>query len=146
VNAFGVIQSGYPLSITQQNNNSVIGGSYQRPNATGVSPETTGSTDDRINGWLNPAAFTQAVQFTFGNISRFIDVRGPSLFNWDLSLFKSFSYRERIKAQFRFEALNATNTPYFGTPNTTLTSSQFGVISSQINNPRLVQLGVRATF
>ena len=145
-NAFGVIQSGYPLSITQPNNNSVIGASYQRPNATGVPPATTGSVDDRINGWLNPAAFTQAAPFTFGNLTRFIPVRGPGQFNWDLSLFKTFSIKERIRAQFRAEALNTTNTVYFGTPNTTLTSNQFGLVTSQINNPRLLQLGTRITF
>jgi hypothetical protein len=145
-NAFGVIQSGYPLSITQPNNNSVIGASYQRPNATGISPETSGFTDQRINGWLNPTAFSQAAQFTFGNISRFINVRGPGQFNWDLSVFKTFSVTERIRAQFRAEALNATNTVYFGTPNTTLTSNQFGLVTGQINNPRMIQLGIRATF
>jgi hypothetical protein len=111
-----------------------------------VSPVTSGSTDERINGWLNAAAFSQSPQFTFGNLTRFLNVRGPSLFNWDVSVFKAFSVRERIKAQFRAEALNATNTPYFGNPNTTLTNSQFGVVSSQINNPRLVQLGTRVTF
>jgi hypothetical protein len=145
-NAFGVIQSGYPLSVTQQNNNSVIGASYQRPNATGVPAETSGSTDERINGWLNPAAFSQAAQFTFGNVSRFLDARGPGLFNWDVSVFKAFTIRERVKAQFRAEALNATNTAYFGTPSTSINSATFGLITSQINNPRMVQLGVRATF
>jgi hypothetical protein len=145
-NAFGVIQTGYPLSVTQPNNNSVIGASYQRPNATGLGPETSGPADSRINGWLNPAAFTQAGQFTFGDISRFITARGPGLFNWDLSLFKTFAVGERIRAQFRAEALNATNTAYFGTPNTTVTNSSFGVITSQINNPRLIQLGTRITF
>ena len=145
-NAFGVIQTGYPLSVTQPNNNSVIGASYQRPNATGLGPETSGPVDSRINGWLNPAAFTQAGQFTFGDISRFITARGPGLFNWDLSLFKTFAIGERIRAQFRAEALNATNTAYFGTPNTTVTNSSFGVITSQINNPRLIQLGTRITF
>src|SRR6185369_4839849 len=132
VNAVGALQTGFPLSVTQPNNNSVIGTSYQRPNATGVSPETSGSTTDRINGWLNPAAFTQAPQFTFGNITRFLNVRGPALFNWDVSVFKSFVLRERVKAQFRAEALNATNTAYFGNPNTTFTNNQFGVIASQI--------------
>ena len=62
------------------------------------------------------------------------------------SVFRSFSIRERVKAQFRAEALNVTNTPYFGNPNTTLTNNQFGIITSEINNPRLLQLGVRATF
>jgi hypothetical protein len=146
VNAFGIIQSGFPLLITQPNNNSVIGATYQRPNATGISPQTSGSTDERIYDWLNPAAFSQASRFTFGNISRFIDDRGPSLFNWDMSVFKNFAVTERINAQFRAEAFNATNTVYFGNPNTTFTSPTFGQITSQINSPRLIQLGIRATF
>jgi hypothetical protein len=145
-NAVGIVQSGFPLAVTQPNANSVFGASYQLPNATGISPQTSGSIDERINGWLNPAAFTQAPVFTFGNISRFLNVRGPALYNWDVSVFKSFSIRESVKAQFRAEALNATNTPYFGNPNTTLTNNQFGTITSQINNPRLVQLGLRVTF
>ncbi len=146
LNAFGVIQTGYPLNVTQTNNNSVIGASVQRPNATGISPATSGSTDDRLNGWLNPAAFTSAPAYTFGNTSRFLNVRGPGLFNFDVSLFKSFSIRERIKAQFRAEALNATNTPYFSTPNTNISSSSFGVITSQANFPRLLQVGLRVSF
>jgi hypothetical protein len=145
-NAVSTIQNGYPLSVTQTNNNSVFGGSYQRPNATGVAPATTGSADDRIGDWLNPAAFSQAPAYTFGNISRFLDVRGPGLFNWDLSLNKSFAIRERYKAQFRAEALNATNTVYFGNPVTSINSATFGQITSQINNPRLIQLGIRVTF
>ncbi len=146
VNAFGVIQSGYPLSVTQPNNNAVTGTSYQRPNATGVSPMTHGSVDERLDGWLDPSAFAEAPAFTFGNVSRFINARGPGLFNWDISIFKTFAFKERIRAQFRAEALNATNTAYFGVPNTTLTNSQFGVITAQINNPRMLQLGTRVTF
>ena len=68
------------------------------------------------------------------------------MFNWDLSLFKTFAVRERFKAQFRAEALNATNTVYFGNPTTNINSSSFGVITSQINNPRLLQLGLRFTY
>ena len=51
-----------------------------------------------------------------------------------------------LSSTFSRRALNATNTVYFGTPNTTLTNSTFGVITSQINNPRLIQLGTRITF
>jgi trimeric autotransporter adhesin len=145
-NVIGILQTGFPLSVTQPNNNSVIGAGFQRPNATGVSPETSGSIDERINGWLNPAAFSQAPLFTFGNIARFLTVRGPALFNWDASVFKAISFRERIKAQFRAEAFNATNSPHFGNPNTSFTNNQFGVISSQINNARQIQLGARVTF
>jgi trimeric autotransporter adhesin len=147
LNTFGIIQSGFPLAITQGNNNSVFGTSYQRPNGTGLSAATSGSTDSRLSDWLNPAAFSDAPELTFGDITRFINVRSPGLFSWDVSVNKVFTIRERIKAQFRAEALNATNTPLFGNPGTTLTtSSTFGVISSQINYPRLVQLGLRITF
>lgn len=146
LNTFGIVQSGFPLAITQPNNNSVLGTSYQRPNGTGLSAATSGSTDSRVTDWLNAAAFSDAPEFTFGDITRFINVRTPGLFSWDVSLNKAFTIRERIKAQFRAEALNATNTPLFGNPGTTLTSGTFGVITSQINYPRLVQLGLRFTF
>jgi hypothetical protein len=145
-NAVSTIQNGYPLSVTQSNNNSVFGASYQRPNATGADPATSGSTDSRIYGWLNPAAFSQAPAYTFGNVSRFLDVRGPGLFNWDVSLNKGFVIRERYKAQFRAEALNATNTVYFANPVTSINSATFGQITSQINNPRMIQLGIRVNF
>jgi trimeric autotransporter adhesin len=147
LNTFGIIQSGFPLQVTQANSNSLIGASYQRPNATGISAATSGSTDSRLNDWLNPAAFSVAPELTFGDTSRFLNVQGPGLFNIDFSVFKSFTIRERFKGQFRAEALNSTNTPYFGNPGTTLTSaSTFGVITSQINYPRLIQLGLRFTF
>jgi hypothetical protein len=145
-NAVGIAQTGFPLAVTQPNNNSVIGASLQRPNATGASAETSGSTESRLNAWFSTAAFSQAAQFTFGDLSPFLNVRGPQLHNWDLSAFKSFAVSERVRAQFRAEALNATNTPYFGNPNTTYTSPTFGKITSQINNARLIQLGARFTF
>lgn len=143
INATSVIQSGYPLAITQINNNSVIGTSVQRPNATGVSPFTDGSTNQRIDSWINPAAFSQAAQFTFGNVGRTISLRGPGQVNWDVSVFKTFKAGERLKAQFRAEALNFINTPMFYAPNTTLGNQQFGRITSQANFPRMIQLGVR---
>src|SRR5438270_10432804 len=43
INAVGVYQTGFPLQVTQStNNNSPFGYASQRPNATGVSPVTSG--------------------------------------------------------------------------------------------------------
>lgn len=142
-NMSGVVQSGYPLAITQLNNNSVIGSSIQRPNATGVSPKTDGALADRLDGYINPAAFSQAPQFTFGNLSRTISMRGPGQVNFDASLFKTVKIGERFRAQFRAEALNLTNTPMFYGPNTTFGNPNFGRITSQANFSRMIQLGVR---
>ena len=74
-------------------------------------------------------------------------MRGPGQVNFDVSVFKTFAIGERIRAQFRAESLNVTNTPMFCAPNTTFSSSAAsGVISSQANFSRMVQLGVRFFF
>jgi hypothetical protein len=146
INMTSVMQSGYPLAISQPNNNSVFGTATQRPNATGISPNVDADFAKRLDGWINPAAFSLAPQFTFGNVSRVIPMRGPGQINFDLSLFKTFLMGERFKAQFRAEALNFTNTPTFNGPNTTFTNGSFGFITTQANYPRLLQLGVRMFF
>ncbi|MCX6590724.1 MAG: TonB-dependent receptor [Acidobacteria bacterium] len=143
INAIGSVQAGFPLAVSQINNNGVIGASVQRPNATGSSPVVDLGFAQRLDGWLNPAAFSQAPQFTFGNLSRTIGMRGPGQVNWDVSVFKTFAVGEKLKAQFRAEALNFTNTPSFNGPNTTFGNPQFGRITSQANFSRMIQLGVR---
>src|SRR5216684_5915249 len=147
-NVVSVISSGYPLIIKQNSNNNsqYLFSASQRPNATGVSPTTSGDVGQRIDNWINPAAFSPASPLTFGNVSRTISERGPGLFNFDISVFKNFLITERFKAQFRCEALNAFNTPYFRSPNTSFGNSNFGKILSQGNFPRFVQLGLRLSF
>lgn len=148
VNATAVYQTGFPLAIYQQNLNGGIGAQAQRPNATGISPVVSGSVTERLNGYINPAAFSQAAAFTFGNLSRTINYRGPGTKNWDVSVFKNFQIYERFSGQFRAEALNALNTPQFSNPNTQYipNGTAFGKITNQVNFSRLIQLGVRFYF
>lgn len=147
LNAVSVYQTGFPLQISQATNfNSAFGYASQRPNATGISPVTSGSLEDRLNNYINKAAFSTAPQFTFGNLSRTIDMRGPGQANWDLSAFKNFVIKETLKAQFRCEALNAFNTPLFYGPNVSFGSSSFGKITSQANFSRQLQLALRFSF
>jgi len=45
------------------------------------------------------------------------------------------------------QAFNAFNTPEFGDPNTTATSSLFGIVpNTQANDPRAIQVALRLTF
>ena len=144
VNALSVYQSGFPVQITQAtNNNSVFGYASQRPGATGTSPVTSGTLEERLGNYINPAAFSTAPRGAFGNIARTLDMRGPGQANWDISLFKNFTIVERFKAQFRAETLNAFNTPMFSSPNTTFGSGSFGRITSQVNFSRMMQLALR---
>jgi hypothetical protein len=140
------MQSGFPLAISQSNLNSIIGTSVQRPNATGLSPATSGSIEDRLYHYIDPAAFTQAPAYTYGNVSRTIPVRGPGQANCDFSMFKSYAVHEALKAQFRFEVFNLSNTPLFNGLNTTFGSATFGQITNQANYPRIVQLGIRLSY
>ena len=94
----------------------------------------------------DPAAFTAAPAYTFGNAPRTIGCLSPGYENWDISVFKSFPVRERITFQFRAEALNAFNTPQFRAPNTAVGNSNFGAITQQANFPRYLQLGGRISF
>jgi hypothetical protein len=48
--------------------------------------------------------------------------------------------------QFRTEFFNLFNKPEFGPANTTVGSGGIGVVSSTINNPRLIQFALRFTF
>jgi len=149
INAVSVISSGYPLQIRMNNNNnSIIFASSQRPNATGVDPNWGGNMTQWVDGtgYINPGAFSNAPALTFGNLSRTINYRSLGQVNWDLSVFKNFTITERIKAQFRGEALNAMNTPYFRAPNTAFGNATFGKITSQANFPRFIQLGFRVSF
>ncbi len=142
-----LIHSGTPLSVSQTNSNTGCNGCGQLPTATGVSPLTPGSPTQRLNGWLNIAAFSQTPAYSFGNVSPTIPVYGPSLFNIDLSIHKVVTIKEHYNAQFRAEALNVTNTPLFASPTTNIsTPGTFGVITSQTNFPRLIQMEVRITF
>jgi len=147
INSVSIFQTGFPLQISQATNfNSGFGYGSQRPNATGTSPVTSGSLEQRLNSYINPAAFSNAPQFTFGDVGRTIDMRGPGQVNWDMSVFKNFVIKEKLKSQFRAEALNAMNTPLFYGPSTSFGSSSFGKITTQANFNRQLQLALRFSF
>jgi trimeric autotransporter adhesin len=98
VNTVSVYQSGFPLQIYQNDSNSEYGYGIQRPNMTGTSPVTNGSLEQRLYNWINPAAFSVAPPATFGNTPRTLgSLRGPTLANWDASIFKNFQLKERLK-------------------------------------------------
>ncbi len=147
VNAIAAFRSGFPVAISQSvNRNAAYGYAGQRPNATGVDPKTSGSLEERMYNYFDPAAFVAAPQFTFGNVGRYIPMRGPGMANWDLSLFKNVPIKESMNLQFRAEMLNAFNTPMFNGPNATFGSGSFGQITSQSNTARQIQLSLRFTW
>jgi hypothetical protein len=60
--------------------------------------------------YFNPSCFAPPAPGQVGNII-WPYIKGPALFNSDLSLYKNFKIREKQKIQLRFEAFNFLNHP-----------------------------------
>ncbi|MBI3209391.1 MAG: TonB-dependent receptor [Candidatus Solibacter usitatus] len=145
-NGIATLSSGTPLGISATNNAGIFNQAI-RANSNGKSGLLTGPVQDRLSSYFDKSVYSQPTAFTFGNMGpRLPDIRSDGIYNFDLSIFKNFRITERAKIEFRAEALNAFNTPRFGGPNTSVTSSSFGLISSQANAPRQVQMGLKLLF
>jgi hypothetical protein len=59
---------------------------------------------------------------------------------------RSFTIRQKSKVEFRAEFFNLFNSPLFGLPEQVSGNAAFGVVSTQANTPRQVQLGLKAIF
>lgn len=147
MNGITTYSSGVPLGPSASNTAGIFNSSI-RANNNGRSPLLSGKVDQRLERYYDTTVFTQPIAFTFGNASqRYNALRADISQNYDLSLFKDFLIKQReagnLRAQFRAEALNAFNTPRFGNPNTSVTSSARGTINSQANSPRQIQMGLK---
>jgi hypothetical protein len=132
-------KSGFPIAITDGDNNTNSFGGNQRPNLVG-NPTLSSKN---ISEWFNTAAFAQPAPFTFGNAPRYMgNVRAPGIENFDIGIQKWFKFTESLKLQFRAEMFNAFNRANFYAPDGNLTDSTFGVISQSLP-PRDIQMGLK---
>jgi hypothetical protein len=100
---------------------------------------------------VNGAGIVRLNNFNTGlrNVPTTLDtMRNQPFLNVNLSLAKNFNFGEKKKLQFRAEALNAFNHPYFGNgigldPSN---AGSFGLVTTQRNNPRDIQVGVKFVF
>jgi hypothetical protein len=140
-------QSGSPLNIILSTDNSLTGNRLDRPNLNG-DPELS---EPLPTQWFNVAAFARPAAGEFGNLPRNVLV-GPSFANTDVALIKKFGLPRDVRAEFRAEVYNLTNTTNFGTPNLQFGSATFGQISrtrtirGDAGSSRQVQLGLKLHF
>jgi Carboxypeptidase regulatory-like domain/TonB dependent receptor len=143
--------AGAPISVSQGGTNQT--GSFDgisRPNRTGISSATPGSVKERIDNYLNPAAFSAPPPYTFGNAGRFMpDVRGPGRQNWDVALAKSFPIGDKFHVDFQAEAFNLLNHANFLGPyppgQTAFGQPGFGTIV-KTDSARQMQLALSLNF
>ena len=163
------VQTGRPIPIVNSNDTSNRFYFNQRPNVVpGVNPILPHW--NAFTGYLNPLAFSQPADGTFGDLGRNA-IFGPGYRNLDFSLTKNTQITDRFGVQFRAEFFNIFNHPNFALPNHNITpgydssgnlqcappSCMDGQITqtpdvAQTNpglgggGPRVVQLGLKFLF
>jgi hypothetical protein len=148
INGISTFQSGFPLTLGTSSNITDSFGGGSRPNYVyGCNVSEPGSATQRLGHWFNTGCFTQPPAATFGNLGRTLTtVSAQGIANYDFALVKNTTLKERLSLQFRTEVFNLFNRVQFGPPGETLGTPQFGVISSTINQPRLIQFALRLNF
>ncbi|MFN0100655.1 MAG: carboxypeptidase regulatory-like domain-containing protein [Bryobacteraceae bacterium] len=127
------------------------------PNAAQVNPGSAALDNPTVAQYFNTSLWNDSAgtrvraqePFTLRTFPlRFSDVRVPGYQNWDASVSKFFPIHERLKAQFRFEAVNAMNHPWYtAIASVDVTNPQFGRLNPvQGNLPRFLKLGLNLQF
>ena len=136
-------ESGLPL-------NPQLGGSHGGqglPNATNR-PNVNGSVSypHTVAQWFNTAAFTDPGVGVWGNAGH-NSLRGAGRDNWNLSLFKTFTFSEERGSRFelRLETFNTWNHPQWNAISNNLSNNNFGQVTSAFD-PRILQLGGKVYF
>ena len=84
------------------------------------------------NLYFDPTVYSLPTPGVQGNMTRNSGPEGPGFWNLDMSLFKRFSVGGTRFAEFRVDALNATNSVRWGNPSTgfsTATGNTFGQVT-----------------
>jgi hypothetical protein len=154
LNGITSFQTGFPLSISQPANANTLNnyGYNIRPTITpGCNPRITGSAKNHLTQWFNTSCYNYPTTFAYGTEPR-VDksLRTDAMDNFDFSLLKSTKVGEKINTQFRAEFFNIFNHPQFAAPGNALPNvgqtNNFGVVSYQFNQPRLIQFSLRINY
>ena len=170
VNYFAVARTGFPITILNGVNNT---GQAPRGNVRPNYYRDLASTTDRtVNNWFGvtptAAGFFCGVSSTPGSIGLAIDdgkcaygqpANGqfgnagigtevaPGFFSLDGSIGKRFAITEKKYLEFRSEFFNLMNHVSWAPPGRNITDpANFGVITSQVQAPRNIQMGLKFVF
>ncbi len=139
-------QTGTPFTVISGVDNALMNTGNNFADLTGTDwrlPDGR-SRNDQIVQYFSTAAFRVNAVGTIGT-GRRNQLTSPGFWNADYSLFKTFNLAERFRFQLRGEFFNLFNHTRLGTPNNTVTSPQFGRITTAAD-PRIVQVAAKLIF
>src|SRR5207244_10113706 len=100
--------------------------------------------DKSVKNFLNPVAFGLSALGTFGNVGA-NSVRGPSTWQFDAAVSRSFQLRESQRMDFRAEAFNVANSFRMENPTPSIDSTFFGQVTAA-KDPRIMQFSLKYLF
>jgi hypothetical protein len=105
----------------------------------------------QTDGAADPAKQRADQRIQLGNNVRYFpstvkNMRAHDLHLMDVGLYKNFSLPRDMKLQVRFEAINALNYTVLWSPQQDPRNANFGLVSTDRNSPRDIQIGARLTF
>jgi hypothetical protein len=145
------ITSGFPDPLIDSSNLSGVsfnsggnGNNFNRPDrVAGCDPYAANHSSLQ---YINAACFVAPPAGQLGNASR-VPAYGPDFVNTDFSVIKQFALPwENMGLNFRAEFFNLFNHAQFGLPVNDISAPGFGSVNSTVNNPRVVQFGLKFTF
>jgi hypothetical protein len=139
-------QTGQPVQLTASNTLPIFNGTL-RPNLNLGVPMTLNPVNPLTDPWFNKAAFSVPTTNTLGNAARsYTQLRAPNLYNENFGLMRRIRIREAATITLRGEFFNALNRVVFAAPASNISSSTFGRVTAQSNNPRQGQVSMRLDF
>ncbi len=144
------METGTPLSITHPNGRPIRlrNAAKSGPASSRLGDQLDPTTRRPANPYFDTTSFAALPsQYVISpEPLRFDELRAPGVFGLNVSLFKAFPLRDRLRLQVRMDAQGITNTPNFAAPGTNLSSiATFGVITSA-GGSRQLQGSARITF
>jgi hypothetical protein len=104
-----------------------------------------GGRSNWLQAYYNTAAFQATAPGTFGNSARDL-IHGPGINTADMAASKNWTFENRYRLQFRWEAFNVFNHTNFGNPGNIIKSGGGKITSTGPIGPRLMQAGMKLYF
>jgi hypothetical protein len=155
VSAVIQMQSGFPIGVSQNTNNTNLLGAAQRPNIVPGVEFVLGDITDRLRAnpaddrYLNEAAFSTAPAGTFGNAPRILPgAYSPWRNSTDLAINKDIRFGGGKRATLRLEIINLFDNPWYAAMTSVAygNTTSFGKVESQGNYSRTMQITGRFSF
>jgi hypothetical protein len=155
--------TGFPFTVTSSATSLNAPGNSQTADQVKSTVEIYGAgKPGPQTAYFDVLAFKPVTEVRFGT-AKYNSLRGPGVFNLDLSLVKSLTMGKSFNAQLKIEGFNITNTPHFGQPGSNVSNlvlntdgtikdlGGFGTINDTLNvgrefSERYVRVGLRLAF